>query len=82
MREFFTMRRARYIAIGVIAIVAILVGVGLILVSTETSESPSDIPSDATLFAVRYEKPEWLEGHLKQRSVEGIYQESETGNNR
>ncbi len=64
------MRRARYIAIGVIAIVAILVGVGLILVSTETSESPSDIPSDATLFAVRYEKPAWLEGHLKQRSIE------------
>lgn len=69
MREF-TMRRAIYIAIGVIAIVAIVVGARLILVSTETSESPSDTPSGATLLDVRYEKPEWLEGHLKQRSVE------------
>lgn len=69
MREF-TMRRARYIAIGVIAILAIVVGVCLILVSTKTSEVSWDIPSDATLLDVRYEKPEWLEGHLKQRSVE------------
>ena len=64
------MRRARYIAIGVIAILAIVVGVCLILVSTKTSEVSWDIPSDATLLDVRYEKPEWLEGHLKQRSVE------------
>ena len=64
------MMKVRYIAIGVIIIVAIVVGVRLILVSTETSEDTSDTPSDVTLIDFQYEKPAWLEGHLKQGSVE------------
>ena len=64
------MRRMGYIAIGVIAIVTIVVGVRLVLVPTETSEVALDTLSDATLINVRYENPEWLEGHAKQRSVE------------
>ncbi len=62
--------KVRYIAIGAIVIVAIVIGVRLILVSTDTSENTSDIPSDVTLIDFQYEKPEWLEGHLKQGSVE------------
>jgi hypothetical protein len=64
------MMKVRYIAIGVIVIVAIVVGVCLILVSTDTSEDASDTPSDVTLIDFQYEKPEWLEGHLKQGSIE------------
>ena len=60
------MMKVRYIAIGVIVIVAIVIGVRLILVSTETSEDTSDTPSDVTLINFQYEKPEWLERHLKQ----------------
>ena len=62
--------KVRYISIGVIVIVAIVVGVCLILVSTETSEDSSDTPSDVTLIDFQYKKPEWLEGHLKQGSIE------------
>ena len=64
------MMKVRYIAIGAIVIVAIVVGVCLILVSTDTSEDTSDTPSDVTLIDFQYEKPEWLEGHLKQGSIE------------
>ena len=64
------MMKVRYISIGVIVIVAIVVGVCLILVSTDTSEDTSDTPSDITLIDFQYEKPEWLEGHLKQGSIE------------
>ena len=64
------MRRARYIVISVIAIVAVVVGARLILVSTEPSESSSDTAPDTILIDFQYEKPAWLEGHLKQRSIE------------
>ena len=64
------MMKVRYIAIGAIVIFAIVVGVRLILVSTDTSEDSSDTPSDVTLINFQYEKPEWLEGHLKQGSIE------------
>ena len=64
------MMKVRYIAIGVIVIVAIVVGVCLTLVSTETSQDTSDTPSDVTLIDFQYGKPEWLEGHLKQGSIE------------
>ena len=64
------MMKVRYIAIGAIVIFAIVVGVCLILVSTDTSEDTSDTPSDVTLIDFQYEKPEWLEGHLKQGSIE------------
>ena len=64
------MMKVRYIAIGVIVIVAIVVGVRLTSVSTDTSEDSSDTPSDVTLINFQYEKPEWLEGHLKQGSIE------------
>lgn len=64
------MRRAIYIAIGVIAIVSVVVGARLILVSTEPSGSSSNTDSDAILIDFQYQKPAWLEGHIKQRSVE------------
>ena len=57
------MMKVRYIAIGAIVIFAIVVGVCLILVSTDTSEDTSDTPSNVTLIDFQYEKPEWLEGH-------------------
>ena len=64
------MMKVIYIAIGLVAIVAIVVGVRSILMSPDSSEEASDTPSDVTLIDFQYAKPEWLEGHLKQGEVE------------
>lgn len=64
------MMKVIYIAIGLVAIIAIVVGVRSILLSPNSSEEASDTPSDVTLIDFQYARPEWLEGHLKQGEVE------------
>ena len=75
--------RGKYIVSGLV-IFAVVVGLYWVLtlmIDTPDipSEPPSESPSDTVPMNFTYEKPEWLEGHPKQETIEGYVKKRKAG---